>query len=310
MLVARHAMATRFEIVLHGSNPSALRAAGEESLDEIERIEAQLSLYRPGSEVARLNTEAPRRPVRVTPALFHLLEEARELSRETDGTFDITIAPLVRCWGFMGGSGSMPTAEAIAVARSQVGMHLVELDAGQLTVRFSRAGVMLDFGAIGKGYAVDRAAELLREAGVTSALIHGGTSTTYAIGRQPDGTPWKVAITSPANDVNTPPIAIVELEDESLSVSAGWGRSFQADGKTYGHVIDPRTGAPTESALLSAVVLPRATESDALSTALLTAPELMEELTDRRPQIRCLIARGPAIAPVISTHAIALRESF
>ncbi len=110
-------MATRFEIMLHGDHPSALRAAGEEALDEIERIEAQLSLYRPGSEVARLNAEAHRRPVRVTPALFQLLEEARALSRETEGAFDITIAPVVRAWGFMGSTGARPTAEAMAEAR-------------------------------------------------------------------------------------------------------------------------------------------------------------------------------------------------
>src|SRR5262245_29023775 len=116
-------MATRFEIVLHGDNPQALRAAGEEALDEIERIEAQLSLYRPGSEVARLNRDAAQRPVRVTPALFRLLEQARELSRETDGAFDITIAPLVRCWGFMGGTGAMPEHTAVEEARARVGIH-------------------------------------------------------------------------------------------------------------------------------------------------------------------------------------------
>src|SRR5688572_20325338 len=105
VLVARQAMATRFEIVLWGGNVPALRAAGEEALDEIDRIEAQLSLYQPGSEVARLNAEAHQRPVRVTPALFRLLEHARALSDESNGAFDITIAPLVRCWGFMGGTG-------------------------------------------------------------------------------------------------------------------------------------------------------------------------------------------------------------
>ena len=97
--LARHAMATRFEIVLHGDDPVALRAAGEEALEEIERIESQLSLYRNTSEIAHLNARAARGPVRVSPALFRLLEHARQLSAETGGAFDITIAPLVRCWG-------------------------------------------------------------------------------------------------------------------------------------------------------------------------------------------------------------------
>jgi thiamine biosynthesis lipoprotein len=297
-------MATRFEVLLHGENPVALRAAGEESLDEIDRIESQLSLYRSGSEVARLNGEAHQRPVRVTPSLFKLIERAREFSRETNGAFDITIAPLVRCWGFMDGTGSMPEPAAVAEARATVGMQHVELDAANLTVRFTRAGVMLDFGAIGKGYAIDRAVEVLREAGVTSALIHGGTSTAFALGTQPDGARWKIAITAPAGDADAKPLAVVELKDESLSVSAVWGRSFRAGEKTYGHIIDPRTGAPADNALLSAVVLPTATETDALSTALITAPELLQPLANQRPGIRCLVLPRNESAPRICAHGI------
>jgi thiamine biosynthesis lipoprotein len=297
-------MATRFEIVLHGDNPAALRAAGEEALDEIDRLEAQLSLYRSSSEVARLNREAHQSPVRVTPGLFRLLEKARDLWRETNGVFDITIAPLVRCWGFMGGTGSMPERAAIEEARAQVGMQFVELDSTNFTVRFARPGVMLDLGAIGKGYAVDRAAGLLREAGVTSALIHGGTSTAFAIGREATGASWKIAVTSPVRDAATTPIAVVELEDESLSVSAVWGRSFRSGEKTYGHIIDPRTGAPAETALLTVAVLPTATETDALTTALLTAPELMPALTARRPAMRCLIVHGNERSPQITAHGM------
>ena len=297
-------MATRFEIVLHGGDPSALRAAGEEALDEIDRLEAQLSLYRPGSEVARLNAQAHERAVRVTPGLFRLIERARDLSSATQGTFDITVAPLVRCWGFMGGTGSMPEDAAVQEARALVGMHLLELDADQFTVRFTRPGVMLDFGAIGKGYAVDRAAELLREAGVTSALLHGGTSTAFALGRLPNGALWKIAVTSPTNESAAQPVAAVELEDESLSVSAVWGRAFRAGGKSYGHIIDPRSGRPAEHARLSAVVLRSATETDALSTALLTAPELMPLLIGQRPEMRCLVVSGSEEAPQIAAHGL------
>ncbi len=303
-------MATRFEIVLHGKNPHALRAAGEEALDEIDRLEAQLSLYRPGSEIARLNREAQERAIRVTPSLFKILEHARDLTAETNGAFDITVAPLVRCWGFMNGTGAMPDLAAIEEARGRIGMHLIEFDAQHLTIRFTRPGVMLDLGAIGKGYAVERAVELLRETGISSALLHGGTSTAYALGRQPDGLPWKIAITRPDNEPSDHPLTFVELENESLSVSAVWGRAFRIEEKTYGHIIDPRTGAPAESALLSAVVLPSATESDALSTALLTAPELMPTLVARRPELRCLVVSGTANAPSIRAHAISVPESF
>ncbi len=303
VLVARHAMATRFEIILNGENPVALRAAGEEALDEVDRVEAQLSLYRPGSEVSRLNAEAHHRPVRVTPGLFNLLEHARALTDETDGAFDLTIAPLVRCWGFMDGKGALPEAAALDDARACVGVRHVELDPENLTARFTRPGVMLDFGAIGKGFAIDRAVALLREAGISSALMHGGTSTSVAIGRQPDGDAWKVAIRSPSLE-DKQPLVVVALENESLSVSAVWGRMFQAAGKAYGHVIDPRTGQPVAGALLSAVILPQATDTDALSTAILVAPELMANLKRRRPDIRSLVVRGDASAPQILSQGI------
>jgi thiamine biosynthesis lipoprotein len=300
-------MATRFELVLHGDNPVALRAAGEEALEEIERLEAQLSLFRPGSEIAHLNARAAREPVRVTPALCALLQHARKLHQESAGAFDITIAPLVRCWGFMGGSGSMPRPEDLAEARAKVGMHLVHLDPKEFTVQFAREGVMLDLGAIGKGYAVERAVELLREAGVTSALLHGGTSTVYGLGRPPDAECWKVAVENPQGrtssqhlsraepgdrqDAGPAPFATIPLKDEALSVSAVWGKFFEAEGTTFGHVIDPRTGQPAANALLAAVVLPSATETDALSTALLTlGAEGHDQIAGLRPDMRTLLA--------------------
>jgi FAD:protein FMN transferase len=292
--VARNAMATRFEIVLHGENPVALRSAGEEALEEIERIEAQLSLYQPTSEVSRLNARAAREPVRVTPELFRLLLQAQQLSRETGGAFDITIAPLVRCWGFMGGTGKTPSPEALAEARSLVGMNLVELNEKDFTVRFAREGVMLDFGAIGKGYAVERAATLLREAGVTSALVNGGTSTVYALGKPPEAEFWKVALEFPAKDNLDAPrehLGTVALSDEAMSVSAVWGKSFQSGGKLLGHMLDPRSGEPASRVMLAAVALPAAMETDALSTALLITGEAgIDQITTLRPGTRALVA--------------------
>jgi thiamine biosynthesis lipoprotein len=299
-------MATRFEIVLHGPDAPGLRAAGEEALGEIERLEAQLSLYRPSSEIAQVNARAHAGPVRVTPAVFHLLEHARRLADETGGAFDITVAPLVRCWGFMGGTGAMPDPEAVAEARGLVGMDRIELNPADYTVRFTRRGVMIDLGAIGKGYAIDRAAWLLREAGVTSALIHGGTSSSFAIGRPPDAERWKVAIASPSPDPAARPLAVVELADESLSVSAVWGRSFQAGERTFGHVIDPRTGMPSAQALLTAAVLPSATEGDALTTAMLTEPALMPALVEARPGMRALVLAGTVAAPEIHARGISV----
>jgi FAD:protein FMN transferase len=291
--LARHAMATRFEIVLHGANPVRLRAAGEGALDEIEGLEGRLSLYRPTSEIAHVNARAAQGPVRVSPAVFGLLQRAKELSQATAGAFDITIAPLVRCWGFMSGTGRMPGPEEVAGAKAVVGMGLVELDAEELTVSFAREGVMLDLGAIGKGYAVEVGAELLREAGVTNALLHGGTSTVCALGHPPDQECWKVAIEPPPRAEHIQPhglLAKVPLRDEAMSVSAVWGRSFRAEGRNFGHVLDPRTGQPVSGAMLAAVALPSATETDALSTALLVLGEAGQgRLAELRPGLRSLV---------------------
>ena len=292
-------MATRFEILLHGGTEAALRAAGEEALAEVDRLEAQLSLYRPTSEIARVNALAARQAVRVSPPVFQLLEHAQRLHEESGGAFDITIAPLVRCWGFMGGPGHFPEPGQLAEARALVGMGHVKLDRSDCSVRFDREGVMIDLGAIGKGYAIDRAVQTLRECGVKSALMHGGTSTTYAIGAPPGAEAWQVAVAGEADGGedgggHRPPLqlqlTVVRLRDGALSVSAGWGKSFQAGGKTYGHVLDPRTGRPAGGALLAAVALDSATETDALSTALLVAGRQGAGRIERlRPEMRTLL---------------------
>jgi thiamine biosynthesis lipoprotein len=302
--LACNAMATRFEIVLYGDNPVALRAAGEEAIEEIHQLEARLSLYQPSSEIAHVNARAAREPVRVTPDVFALLEHAKELTNESSGAFDITIGPLVRCWGFMGGTGKMPSEDELADARAKVGMHHVQLNRQDFTVRFSTEGVVLDLGAIGKGYAIDRASEILREAGVTSGVLHSGTSTVSAIGTPPGEQGWKIAIENPANRAapamstelrdesseRLKSLTTIRLKDESLSVSAVWGKSFQADERRLGHVLDPRTGMPVTGAVLAAVVVPSATETDALSTALLTlGREGHESLARLRPGMRTLL---------------------
>ena len=159
---------------------------------------------------------------------------------------------------------------------------------------------MLDLGAIGKGYAIERAVELLREAGIGAGLLHGGTSTIYGLGHPPEAESWEVALPDPANPLadltptrsseRLPNTIRVRLKDESLSVSAVWGRSFQAAGKKFGHVIDPRTGYPASNAVLAAVAVPSATESDALSTALITlGPDGHERISSLRRGIRTLV---------------------
>jgi thiamine biosynthesis lipoprotein len=304
LTAARNAMATRFEMVLHGNDAVRLRAAADQAFHEVEHLHSQLSLYLPSSEVSFINARAAEQAVQVEPALFGLLQLAQRLHRETNGAFDITVAPLMRCWGFMGGSGATPDPARLEEARAQVGMQHVILEEKRRTIRFARPGMMIDLGSIGKGYALDVAVESLRESGIASGLVHGGTSTVYGMGAPPEGETWNIAIetppqtqgTSPAQGPPTTPakpLAIVGLIDEALSVSGVHGKCFTADGKTYGHVIDPHLGAPVQGALLAAVVLPSATESDALSTALLLAGLQGEErVRGLRPGMRTLVVEG------------------
>ncbi len=292
-------MNTRFELVLPGEREPALRAAGEEALDEIERLEAQLSLFRPTSEIARLNREAAAGPVKVSPPVFHLLAQARLLWELTEGAFDPTIGPLMRLWGFRGGEVREPTPAEVAEVRAGVGMDKVELNPADFTVHFTHPGVRLDLGACGKGYALDRAVDILREAGVTRGLIHGGTSSVFALGHQPDGRPWKVALPpaaapdlQPARTGQTaePWLAEFELADNALGVSAVGGLVVLLPGKPWGHVLDPRTGEPVRRTLQAAVVLPSALEADALSTALLVLGEAgLTRLCRFRPMLQAVV---------------------
>lgn len=304
--VARQAMATRFEIALFGDHPVELRAAAEEALEEVQRVETMLSWRNPASPLARVNACAGQAPVRVNPELFALLRRCRELSELGDGTFDITVGPLMRAWGFHAAGGQPADQTALAAAREACGMRFVELDDAGLTVRFTRSGMRLDFGAIGKGYALDLAAGVLRDAGVSSALIHGGTSTVCALGRPPGQTGWKIAVEYPPGDSATDPLpvlAVLSLCDTALSVSAVWGRVFRIGQDTFGHVIDPRLGRPANRALLSIFISPGATESDALSTALLV--QGLPGVANLRA--RCPIARTLVLAPgaTESTYEVA-----
>ncbi len=268
------AMATRFELVLPpgdgpgGDDPGRLRAIGEEALAEIGRQEVRLSAYRAASDISWINANAGERAVKVEPRLFALLGRCVALSDATGGAFDITVGPLMRVWNFAGASGGaphpVPSSGLIADARARVGYQHLHLDARASTVRFGRSGMSLDLGAAGKGYAIDVAARSLRDQGVTSALLHGGTSSVHAIGAPPDRAAWTVPWAASAGSGRSVPLC-----DGALSVSAVHGKAFTSEGHVYGHVIDPRMGWPTDAASSALVTGPGSLECDALSTALL-----------------------------------------
>ena len=294
-LLACEAMATRFEFALHGDDPARLRAAGEEAIREVYRVERQLSFRMLTSELNELNRMAGVRPVKMDPEIFSFLSQARSLSEETHGSFDPTVGPLMACWGLGVQRGAAPDDSAVDAALRLVGIGKLEFDESAHSVFLPETGMKLDCGSIGKGYALDIVAGILDDIGIRNAFLQGGTSTILAQGVAVDGGPWRVGIAAPVvvgNEATVDDvISTVDLEDESLSVSGISGRTIEWNGRTYGHVLDPRSGHPVKGALLAAMILPSATETDALSTALLVDGEAgVERMREIRKGVRGLIS--------------------
>lgn len=258
-------MGCTFGVAAYGPDRDSLIHHVESAFDEARKIDGWLSNYRPGSELSRLNREAAEAPVSVTGELFELLSKAIEYSRASEGAFDMTVGPLVRVWGFYDGGGKLPDARELAAAREAVGYRLIELDSARQAVRFMRSGVEMDPGGIGKGYAVDRMAAVLRTAGVKSALINACHSSVYALGtplENPRG--WLIEIDDPARGVAEK----ILLKDQSLSTSGSQQKFFEAGGHVYSHILDPRTGNPAEGVLAVSVIASTALESEVWSTAI------------------------------------------
>ena len=261
--VHRPAMACRFEVTLSGEDRAQVPAA-REALDEIDRIESALTVFRETSDLARVNRIAGQEAVGVDDALLGLLRLCRELHARTAGAFDITTTPLSRCWGFLRREGRLPAAHEIAAARAAVGMDGVELDEERRTVRFRRPGMELNLGAIGKGYALDRVGTLLRGRGVSHALLSAGGSSVLALGGRAGG--WVVDL-RPRRARQR--LARLRLGDAALGTSGAGEQFVEVGGTRYGHVLDPRSGWPAAGGLSASVVTGEAAVADALSTAFL-----------------------------------------
>src|SRR2546422_1154413 len=262
---SRPAMGTSFEVYLYAPNRERASQLFEAAFDEIERVEAALSNYRSSSELSRINANAANAPVVTDPEVFALLERAFVYSRESDGPFDVTVGKLMKAWGFFRGAGHYPSSEELARAREQTGWQRVRLDQRTRSVLFLAQGIELDLGGIGKGYALDCVARVLREAGVTAALISSGSSSIYAIGAPPGQAGWPVRVSDPLD--RTRILSTILLKDQSLATSGNYEKFFQLSGRTYCHIMDPGTGRPVEGMLQTSVIAPEATDSDALSTA-------------------------------------------
>lgn len=265
--LAAHAMATRFELVLHGAewDRRRLRAIGEEALREIYEWDARLSRFAPDSELSFINRTAAARPVRLDEDVFSLLSLCLDVRAKSAGAFDPTVALAMDA--LRTGAAGLPGAAGMRLAAGTV-----HLDAAKRTVQFEGEGVQLDLGGVAKGFALDRAARVLRESGIQRALLHGGTSSIIAIGRpgagEEEGSPgWGVSVPGEIAEDGTADSIVFELEDEAMSVSAPRGRMLERHGIRCGHIVDPATGDPVGCGATAAVIAASAAAADAWSTA-------------------------------------------
>lgn len=248
---SRPAMGTWFEARLVGHDAEHLEAVAEAILDEVERIERLLSRFDPRSEISRINRQGHVGDVLVDYELLHLLLACRRYQEQTGGWFDITATSRAL-------AGELSPLPAVPLA------HGFQIDRSRRTVRLTRAGAWLDLGGIGKGYALDRAAELLARNNVARAMLHGGTSSLLARGLGPDDQPWMAALRDPCSPPETAAVLEeVPLADHALSASAAL-----APGDNVSDIVDPLSGRPLAEQAACAVVAPSATQAEALSTAL------------------------------------------
>ena len=293
--LATSAMATDFSVIFNAireDDPRQPLRWASEALDLIHVLEDQMSVYRPQTELSQLNRVAASRPVQVEERLFELLCRAHEIWRETNGCFDPTSGPLIALWRQCRTEVRLPTESELATCLSQVGMQHVAFSDGAIS--FLQTGVELNLGSIGKGYALDRAAEVLIEHNLDDWLIQGGHSSIVARGGH-NGLPgWPVGIRNPLLPQRR--LGTILLRDQTLATSGTAVQHFRFDGKRYGHIIDPRSGWPTDKMLSVTVLAPTAAEADALSTAFFVGGvELAERYCSNHPSVSALLIPPPTI---------------
>ncbi len=306
----RPAMGSFFEVRLPAAMAGAL-ALSCRALDLIEELEGQLTVYRDDSEVSELNRTAHLVPVQVERRLFGLLRVAVDISRDTAGAYDVTSGALSEAWGFVKGPKRVPDAVALAEARARTGWQHLRLDPEALTVAFDREGIRINLGSIGKGYAIDRAIELIRAHSLfDSALVHGGQSSLYALGSPPGqfGGRWEVALRNPLDPVK--PLGVLRLRNRGLGTSGSAFQQFLVDGKVYGHIIDPRSGEPAQGPSSVTVLAPSAAMADALSTAFyLLGPQAAASYAAEHPDVGIVIVQEPTASESQRILVFGLTES-
>lgn len=280
-------MGCRFEITVVAENRQEADDYIELAANEITRIEKLISSWDNHSETAQINRMAGVEPVKVSSELFQLIQRSLAISHLTDGAFDISYASMDRVWKFDGSMTHLPSEEEIRASVSKVGYQNILLNPKQQTVFLKLKGMKIGFGAIGKGYAADKAKALLRRQGVVAGIINAsGDMNTW--GRQPNGEDWKVAITNPFDKEKA--FALLPIHEGAVVTSGDYEKYVSFNGVRYAHIIDPRTGYPATGTISTTVFAPKAELADALATSIFVMGiETGIDRINQMPGVECIV---------------------
>ena len=280
-------MGSRFEITVVANDSIQGHELIDSAVAEITRIEKLISSWDENSQTSEINRNAGIRPVKVDVELFDLIERAISISKLTDGAFDISYASMDRIWKFDGSMKVMPSSEDIASSVSKVGFQNIILDKTNSTVFLKLEGMKIGFGAIGKGYAADKAKDLLITKGASSGIINASGDMNIW-GKQPNGKEWKVAITNPMDRNKV--FALLPITNGAVVTSGNYEKYVTLNGKKYSHIIDPRTGYPSTGIISVTVFAPKAELADALATSVFVmGKEVGLDRINQLPKIECII---------------------
>jgi len=282
---SRAKMGSPFEITVLAESEAEARHLIEAAFAEIDRLEAMISSWQPQSQTSAINRAAGGDGVVVSQELFNLIRRSLKISQLTDGAFDITFAGVGNLWDLS--SGRLPNPMKVKQALALVDYHAVELNPKTREVRLSRPGVRIGFGAIGKGYAANRAIVKIRELGGKSALVNAG-GDMVATGVRENGRPWSILIADPRAPDRV--FAELALTEQAVVTSGDYERFMIVDGKRYSHIINPKTGYPVDSLQSATVICPDGELADGLATSIFVmGPVAGMDLINRLPRVECIL---------------------
>ena len=280
-------MGSSFEITVVALDEDFAKESLAIAKKEIIRIENLISSWDQKSETSRINKNAGIGAVEVSKELFDLIFRAQQISKLSSGAFDLTFAAIDKLWNFDGRESEMPNPDALKASVFNIGYQLIELDEESLTVFLPKKGMKIGFGAIGKGYAADSAKQLLVERGVLGGIINAsGDMNTW--GTKPDGSSWTIGIVNPMN--NKKVFSWFSLEHNAVVTSGDYEKFTQINGRRYSHIIDPRTGIPSQGIVSCTIFAGKAELADAIATAIFVmGVESGLFLIDQLPDIEAIL---------------------